>query len=65
MNGLNIYPYINFFQYWKLRSNKNKKTSPNSVPNAKNLPDGETSRVNNLNGKSIDSTGSATSQSQN
>ena len=43
----------------------NKKTSPNSVPNAKNLPDGDTSRVNNLNGKSIDSTGSATSQSQN
>ena len=54
-----------FFNIENNNLNINKKTSPNSVPNAKNLPDGDTSRVNNLNGKSIDSTGSATSQSQN
>lgn len=54
-----------FFNIENYDLDKNKKTSPNSVPKAKNLPDGETSRVNNLNGKSIDSTGSATSQSQN
>ena len=35
------------------------------MPKAKNLPDGETYKVINLNGKSIYSTGSATSQSQN